>query len=56
MLIRVYTSTAHVTRSLLRARLVAEVEVDQEPEDPQEFADRYDGDFIEVAPGEDQHE
>jgi hypothetical protein len=26
--------------------------VDQEPEDPQEFADQYGGDFIEVAPSE----
>jgi hypothetical protein len=52
MLIRVYASTAHVARSLLRARLIAEVEVDQEPEDPQEFADQYGGDFIEVAPSE----
>jgi hypothetical protein len=54
MLIRVYAHTRHVTRSILRGRLVAEVEVDQEPEDPQDFADRYGGDTIEISPEEAQ--
>jgi hypothetical protein len=54
MLIRVYAHTRRVTRSILRARLVAEAEVDKEPEDPQDFADQFDGDAIEILPEEAQ--
>jgi hypothetical protein len=35
---------------VLRAELVAEVEVDQRPEDEAAFADEYGGDIIEVSP------
>ena len=56
MLIRVYRTIGYLTRSILQARLVAEVEVESSPEDPQDFADQYGGDFIEVAPGEEDHE
>ncbi len=50
MTIRVYRSGGFVSRSVLRAELVAEVEVDQRPEDETAFADEYGGDIIEVAP------
>ena len=49
MLVRVYR-TEPCTRSMLRASLVAEVEVDDHPEDPALFADQYGGDFIETEP------
>lgn len=60
MTLRVYRSTGFLSRSVLRAELVAEVEVDQRPEDEAAFADEYYGDIIEVSPtdsenpGEDQ--
>jgi hypothetical protein len=50
MTLRVYRSTAFVSGSVLRAELVAVVEVDQWPEDAAAFADEYGGDIIEVAP------
>jgi len=50
MTIRVYRSAGFLSRSVLRAELVAEVEVDQRPEDEAAFADEYGGDIIEVAP------
>ena len=60
MRIRVYCSTGLVTRSIVRAKLVAEVEIDQWPADEAAFADEYGGDIIEIAatdsstdPGED---
>jgi len=53
MLIRVYRTIGYLTPSIIHARLVAEVEVESSPEDPQDFADQYGGDFIEVTPGED---
>ena len=40
MLIQVHQTIGYVTRSVLQARLVAEVEVDSSPDDPQDFADR----------------
>ena len=52
MTLRVYRSTGFLTRSVLRAELVAEVETDQWPEDEAAFADEYGGDIIEVAPDE----
>jgi hypothetical protein len=55
--LRIYRSTSFLSRSVLRAELVAEVETDQWPEDEAAFADEYGGDIIEVAPenlGEDQ--
>ena len=57
MTLRIYRSTSFLSRSVLRAELVAEVETDQWPEDEAAFADEYGGDIIEVAPenlGEDQ--
>lgn len=60
MILRVYRTAGFLTRSVLRAELVAEVEVDQPPDDEAVFADQYDGDIIEIAPetpenlGEDQ--
>ena len=58
MLIQVHQTTGYITRSVLQARLVAEVEVDSSPEDPQDFADEYGGDYLtHLAPGEeDNHE
>ena len=60
MTLRIYRSAGFVSRSVLRAELVAEVEVDEQPEDEAAFADEYGGDIIEVtptdsgSPGEDQ--
>lgn len=57
MTLRIYRSTGFLSRSVLRAELVAEVETDHWPEDESVFADEYGGDIIEVAtenPGEDQ--
>ena len=58
MTLHIYRSTGFLSRSVLRASLVAEVETDQWPEDEAAFADEYGGDIIEVAPsvnpGEDQ--
>jgi hypothetical protein len=61
MTLRVYRSTGFLSRSVLRAELVAEVETDELPEDEAAFADQYGGDIIEIAPtdsamnpGEDQ--
>ena len=57
MTLRIYRSTEFVSRSILRAELVAEVEIDQWPEDEATFADEHGGDIIEAAPtnpGEDQ--
>ena len=56
MTLRVYRSTGFLSRSVLRAELVAEIEIDQWPEDKAAFADEYGGDIIEpspVNPGED---
>ena len=57
MTLRIYRSAGFLSRSVLRAELVAEVEVDQLPEDEAAFADAYSGDIIEISPmdpGEDQ--
>ena len=51
-MIQVYAHTERVTGSILRAEHVADIETDDEPEDPQEFADRYDGDSIIFRPSE----
>ncbi len=55
MILRIYRTCGRLTRSILWAELVAELEAGGFPEDPQAFADKCGGDFIEVAPGEDQH-
>ncbi len=60
MTLRVYRSTGFLSRSVLRAELVAEVEMDQWPEDEGVFTDEHGGDIIEASPtdfenpGEDQ--
>jgi hypothetical protein len=48
MLALVYEYTGDVTRSVLRAALVAEIEIDEIPEDQDEFARENGGDFIEI--------
>lgn len=48
MLVQIYEYSGHVTRSVATARLVAEVEVDELPEDELELAREYGGDFIEI--------
>jgi hypothetical protein len=56
MRLRIYRSTDFLSRSVVRAKLVAEVEADQWPEDEAAFADEYGGDIIEEStlnPGED---
>lgn len=50
MTLHIYRSTGFYSRSVLRVELVAEIETDVFPEDPQQFADEYGGDFIEIAP------
>ena len=57
MTLLVYRCTSFLSRSVLRAELVAEVETDEWPEDEAAFADDHGGDIIEQAPvnpGEDQ--
>ena len=60
MRFRVYRSAAFLTRSIVQAKLVAEVESDQYPEDEAAVAEEHGGDIIEVEPddpdnsGEDQ--
>jgi hypothetical protein len=49
MTLRIYRSTDFLSRSIVRATLVAEVETDQWPEDEAAFADEYGGDIIEEA-------
>ena len=47
MTLRIYRSTGFLSRSIVRAELVAEVETDQWPEDEAAFADEHGGDIIE---------
>jgi hypothetical protein len=49
VLILVYNLTDRYTRSISRATLVDEVEVDKMPKDQIAFAARHGGDFIEIA-------
>ena len=56
MTVRVYRTAGYLTRSIIRAILVAEVDVESCPNHPEDFADRYDGDFVEVVLGENDHE
>lgn len=48
MTILVYRINSYVSRSLRSAVLVAEVDVDELPENLSRFAKRYGGDFAEV--------
>ena len=54
MLIQVYQTTGYFTRSILLTHPITEVEVEAFPDDPQEFADRYNGDYLEI--GEEDNE
>ena len=57
MTLRIYRCTGFLSRSVLQAELVAEIETDRRPEDEAAFADEYGGDIIEVSSldlGEDQ--
>jgi hypothetical protein len=57
MILRVYRSAGFLSRSVVLAELVADIEVDQPPEDEAVFADQFGGDIIETdpeIPGEDQ--
>ena len=56
MTIHVYCTTGYLTASIIRARLVAEVEVESPSDNPEDFADQYDGDLIEIATGEEDYE
>ena len=56
MLIQVHQTTGYVTRSVLQARHVTQVEAEQFPDNPEDFADKYGGDYLEVVPGEEDHE
>jgi hypothetical protein len=48
MIAQVYEFTGDVSRSILGARLLTEVEIDEMPTDQDGFAAEYGGDFIEV--------
>lgn len=50
MTLRIYRSAGFLSRSIIRATLVAEVETDQWPDDEAALADEYGGDIIEEAP------
>jgi hypothetical protein len=52
MTIRVYRSAGFLSRSVLLADFVAQVETDKQPEDEAAFADEYDGDIIDVSPSD----
>lgn len=52
MLLHVYRYTGRASRSVLRAEKVAEIESDDYPDDPWEFASEMGGDFVEVAEDE----
>ena len=52
MTLRVYRSAGFLSRSIVRATLVAEVEADQRPEDETAFADEFGGDIIEETPSD----
>lgn len=47
MRVKIYRYDTAVTRSILRASCVAEVETDEPPGDLDEFAEQHGGDFIE---------
>jgi hypothetical protein len=50
MIVRIYRTQGTLSRSILYAELIAEIEVDEPPEDPQTLADEYGGDFIQPIP------
>jgi len=50
MILRIYRSASFLSSSVLRAEFVAEVEVDERPEDEAALADEFGGDIVDVAP------
>ena len=48
MLVQIYQYAGRVTRSVMSAELVTELEVDSIPEDQDAFAAEHGGDFIHV--------
>ncbi|MEN6367677.1 MAG: hypothetical protein ABFC88_12775 [Thermoguttaceae bacterium] len=50
MTVEVYRTTGFFTRSVLTAEHVATTNPAEYPEDPQAFADGYDGDILETSP------
>jgi len=48
----VYRLTGYVTRSVFHAEQVASIQIDEEPEDEARLADRFGGDFLQIAPSE----
>lgn len=53
MILRVYRYTDWEARSIRRAEVIDEVEVDEFPENQCDFVAEHDGDFIEVIEGVD---
>lgn len=51
MIALIYRYTGDATRSIVRATMVAEIEIDEEPEDDIEFAQEYGGHFLEIVNG-----
>jgi len=49
MLARIYCAEP-CTSSVLRARLVAEIEIEKWPDDPARLADDHGGDFVKLDP------
>lgn len=49
MLVQVYQYAGQYSRSIMAARLIIEVEVDEMPDDQIAFAEEYGGDFIEIV-------
>ena len=54
MIVQVRQTTGYFTRSILHTQLVAEVEVKELPEDPQDFADKHGGDYLELGDDDDE--
>lgn len=54
MRIQIYRYECLVTRSILRATCVAEVDADELPDDLDGFAREHGGDFIEINHSEDE--
>ncbi len=52
MTLRIYRSAGLLSRSIVQAKLVAEVEANRRPEDEAAFADEYGGDIIEETPSD----
>lgn len=49
MIAKIYEHVGDFSRSIVRARLVAEIEIEEFPEDQGEFASEHGGDFFEIV-------